>query len=35
MILNQKDRNLDEFAVLSMLRNAGLKDTANYLHALL
>lgn len=31
----KKNPKQDEFAVLSLLRNAGLKDTANYLHALL
>lgn len=35
MVLNKKDPKQDEFEVLNLLRNAGLKDTANYLHALL
>ena len=35
MVLNKKNPRLDEFEVLNQLRNAGLKDTANYLHALL
>jgi predicted nucleic acid-binding protein len=35
MVLNKKNPKQDEFEVLSLLRNAGLKDTANYLHALL
>lgn len=35
MVLNKKNPKLDEFEVLNQLRNAGLKDTANYLHALL
>lgn len=35
MVLNKKNPQLDEFEVLSQLRNAGLTDTANYLHALL
>ena len=35
MVLNKKNPRLDEFEVLDQLRNAGLKDTANYLHALL
>lgn len=35
MVLNKKNPKQDEFEVLNMLRNAGLKDTANYLHALL
>lgn len=35
MVLNKKNPKLDEFEVLDQLRNAGLKDTANYLHALL
>lgn len=28
-------KTADEFDVLNLLRNAGLKDTADYLHALL
>jgi predicted nucleic acid-binding protein len=35
MVLNKKNPEQDEFEVLDQLRNAGLKDTANYLHALL
>lgn len=35
MVLNKKNPKLDEFEVLNQLRKAGLKDTANYLHALL
>lgn len=35
MVLNKKNPKMDEFEVLNQLRNAGLKDTANYLHALL
>ncbi len=35
MVLNKKNPKQDEFVVLNLLRNAGLKDTANYLHALL
>lgn len=35
MVLNKKNPKLDEFEVLNQLRNSGLKDTANYLHALL
>ncbi len=35
MVLNKKNPKQDEFEVLNLLRNAGLKDTANYLHALL
>lgn len=35
MVLNKKNPKQDEFEVLNQLRNAGLKDTANYLHALL
>ncbi len=35
MVLNKKNPKLDEFEVLDQLRNAGLKDTANYLHAFL
>lgn len=35
MVLNKKNPKQDEFEVLNFLRNAGLKDTANYLHALL
>lgn len=35
MVLNKKNPKQDEFEVLNQLRNAGLPDTANYLHALL
>lgn len=35
MVLNKRNPKQDEFEVLKMLRKAGLKDTANYLHALL
>lgn len=35
MVLNKKNPKMDEFDVLNQLRNAGLKDTANYLHTLL
>lgn len=35
MVLNKKNPKMDEFDVLNQMRNAGLKDTANYLHALL
>lgn len=35
MVLNKNNPKQDEFEVLNLLRNAGLKDTANYLHALL
>ncbi len=35
MVLNKKNPKQDEFEVLNLLRNTGLKDTANYLHALL
>lgn len=35
MVLNKKNPKQDEFEVLNLLRNSGLKDTANYLHALL
>jgi predicted nucleic acid-binding protein len=35
MVLNKKNPKQDEFEVLKLLRNAGLSDTANYLHALL
>ena len=31
MVLNKKNPKQDEFEVLNQLRNAGLKDTANYL----
>ena len=35
MVLNKKNPKQDEFEVLNLLRNAGLKDTADNLHALL
>ena len=35
MVLNKKNPKQDEFEVLNLLRNSGLNDTANYLHALL
>lgn len=35
MVLNKKNPKMDEFEVLKQLRNAGLEDTANYLHTLL
>jgi hypothetical protein len=35
MVLNKKNPKQDEFEALNLLRNAGLKDTANYLYALL
>lgn len=35
MVLNKRNPEQNEFEVLNLLRNAGLKDTANYLHALL
>ena len=35
MVINKKNPRMDEFKVLELLRNAGLKDTANYLHALI
>lgn len=35
LVLNRTRPNLDEFEVLDRLRNNGLIDTANYLHALL
>ena len=35
MVINKKKPNMDESEVLNQLRKAGLKDTANYLHALL
>jgi hypothetical protein len=35
MVLNKKKPELDEFQVLNLLRKSGLKETANYLHALL
>lgn len=35
LVLNRTNPNLDEFEVLDRLRNNGLVDKANYLHALL
>jgi predicted nucleic acid-binding protein len=35
MVLYKKNPPLDEYQVLALLRNSGLKDAANYLHALL
>lgn len=35
MVLNKRNPPVDEFEVLEQLRKNGLKDTANYLHALL
>lgn len=35
MVLHKKNPKQDEFEVLNLLRNAGLNDTANYLHSLL
>ena len=35
LVLNRRNPDLDEFEVLDVLRNNGLKDTANYLHSLL
>ena len=35
MVMHKKNPKLDEFEVLNQIRNAGLPDTANYLHALL
>lgn len=35
MVMNKKNPKQDEFAVLNQLRNAGMRDTANYLHAIL
>ena len=35
MVLNKKKPELNEYEVLNLLRNSGLNDTANYLHALL
>lgn len=35
MVLNRKNPAMDEYQVLESLRKIGLKDTANYLHALL
>lgn len=35
MVLNKRNPDMDEFTVLESLRKVNLKDTANYLHALL
>ncbi len=35
LVLNRRNPNLDEYDVLDCFRRNGLKDTANYLHALL
>ena len=35
MVLNKRNPDLDEFQVLDLLRNSGLNETANYLHACL
>ena len=35
MVLNKKNPATDEFAVLDQLKNAALKDTADYLHSLI
>lgn len=35
MVLNKKNPKQDEFEVLALLRSAGLKDTANFLHSLI
>lgn len=35
MVLYKRNPDLDEYEVLELLRNQGLNDTANYLHALL
>lgn len=35
MVLNKKNPDLDEYEVLDCLRRVGLKNTADYLHALL
>lgn len=33
MVLNRRNPDLDEFELLDILRNRGLKDTADYLHS--
>ncbi len=33
MVLNRRNPDLDEFEVLDILRNRGLKETANFLHS--
>lgn len=35
MVLNKRNPDLDDYQVLDLLRNSGLNDTADYLHALL
>ena len=35
MVLHKRNPAMDEYAVLSLLKRNGLKDTANYLHTLL
>ena len=35
MVVNKKNPQMDEWAVLDQMRKAGLKNTANHLHALL
>lgn len=35
LVLNRRNPDMDEFQVLDAMRNNGLTDTANYLHALL
>lgn len=35
LVMNRKNPDLDEFQVLEALKRNGLRDTANYLHALL
>ena len=35
LVLNRRNPEMDEYAVLQALRNNGLKDTADYLHALI
>lgn len=35
LVLNRKNPVMDEYAVLEALRNNGLKDSADYLHALI
>lgn len=35
LVLNRRKPNLDEYEVLDRFRNAGLKDTADFLHSLI
>ncbi len=35
LVLNKKNPPYDEYEVLDILRNNGLKDTADYIHALI